>query len=365
MELARLFSGWSLRKAFSAPRESWNLEVQIHPSDIRKRVRYLFLSRVQVTVWSVVLLAYLLFLAFAVAVAPGVVGGVLNGQEYQALVTERASQGRRLQLLVNRMSQLEERGQALNLRMRKISIAYGLPQAQARGRGGYPFLTPPAPGSIYSGTIEQGDRIRSRIGQELAVLDAFLREILEFEKNNREQVRTTPALCPLSGMDFVLTSPFGRRRSPFTKEFELHTGLDLAAPRGTPVHATAEGVVTFAGVYPMRGSPVLWRYGNLVIVRNGDRFVTIFGHLDEIKVKARQKVKPGEIVGTVGNTGWSTNPQVHYEVRRAGGDGEYRPADPILYILDRRWQNEERLLVRAQNGPEAMDYEPLPKSVIR
>ena len=365
MELERLFSWWSPRKAFSAPRESWNLEVQIHPSDIRKRVRYLFLSRVQMTVGSVVLLVYLLFLAFAVAVAPGVIGGMLNGQEYHALATERASQGKRLQLLVNRMSQLEERGEALSLRMRKIAIAYGLPQAEAKGQGGFPVATPPATGSIYSGAIEQGNRIRFRVTQELAVTNAFLREVREFEKKNREQVRTTPSLCPLSGTDFVLTSPFGRRRSPFTKEFELHTGLDLAAPRGTPVHATAEGVVAFAGVYPMRGSAVWWRYGNLVIVRNGDRFVTIFGHLDEIKVKARQKVKPGEIVGTVGNTGWSTSPHVHYEVRRAEENGEYRPADPILYILDRRWQNEERLLVRAQNDPGATDYEPLPKSVIR
>lgn len=365
MDLARLFAWWSPRRAFSAPRESWNLEVQIHPSDIRKRVRYLFLSRAQMTVASVVLLAWLLFLTFAVAVAPGVIGGMLNGQEYQALVTERASQGERLQLLVNRMTQLEERGEALNLRMRKIAVAYGLPQAQAKGQGGYPVATPPATGSIYSGAIEQGNRIRFRIAQELAVADAFLREVREFEKTHQEQVRTTPSLCPLSGTDFVLMSPFGRRRSPFTKELELHTGLDLAAPRGTPVHATAEGVVAFAGVYPMYGSAVWWRYGNLVIIRNGDRFVTIFGHLDEIKVKARQTVKPGEIVGTVGNTGWSTNPHVHYEVRRAGEDGEYRPADPILYILDRRWQNEERLLVRAQNGPEATDYEPLPKSVIR
>jgi murein DD-endopeptidase MepM/ murein hydrolase activator NlpD len=365
MELRRLFSWWSPQKALLGPPESWTLEVQIHPSDIRKRVRYLFLSRVQVTVWSVVLLVYLLFLAAAVAVAPGVIGGMLNGQEYQALVAERARQGERLQLLVNRMSQLEERAVALNLRMRKVYLVYGLPRAQARGQGGYPLPVPPAPGSIYSGTIEQGNRLQARIGQDLSVLGTFLREVREFERDHQDQVRTTPSRCPLSGRDFVLTSPFGRRRSPFTKEFELHTGLDLAAPRGTPVHAPADGVVTFAGVYPMGASAVWWRYGNLVIVKNGDRFVTIFGHLDEIKVRVRQAVKQGELLGTVGNTGWSTSPHVHYEVRRLGADGEYRPGDPMIYILDRRWQNEERLLVRAQDGPRATDYEPLPKSVVR
>lgn len=365
MELPRLFFRWSPRKALLGPPESWTLEVQIHPSDIRKRVRYLFLSRVQVTVWSVAVLLYLLFLAAAVAVAPGVIGGMLNGQEYQALVAERARQGERLQLLVNRMSQLEERAAALNLRMRKVYLVYGLPRPEARGQGGYPARVAPATGSIYSGTIEQGNRLRARIGQDLSVLETFLREVREFERDHEDQVRTTPSLCPLSGTDFVLTSPFGRRRSPFTKEFELHTGLDLAAPRGTPVRAPADGTVTFAGVYPMSGSPVWWRYGNLVIVRNGERFVTIFGHLDEIKVRTGQTVAQGDLLGTVGNTGWSTSPHVHYEVRRLGGDGEYRPADPMIYILDRRWQNEERLLVRAQDGPRATDYEPLPKSAVR
>jgi murein DD-endopeptidase MepM/ murein hydrolase activator NlpD len=348
--------------------ESWTLEVQIHPSDIRKRVRYLFLTRVQVTLWSVLLLVYLLFLALAAAVAPGVVGGMLNRQEYQVLMVERARRGERLQALVSRLEQLDTRAAGLTLRMNKIFLAYGLPDrqpAKARGRSA-PLAA--APDSIYSGTIQQGNRLRARVRQELAVLDTFLREVRAFEAANPDRVRTTPSICPLRGSDFVLTSPFGRRRSPFTKEFEVHPGLDLAAPVGTPVHATAEGVVTFAGQYPMNRSAAWWRYGNLVIVENGDRFVTVFGHLQEVRVKPGTRVLRGDSLGTVGNTGWSTNPHLHYEIRRRAAaveGGEARPVDPLIYVLDRRWQNEERLLVRAKSGPGLSQFEPLPPTTGR
>ena len=360
----RFFPGWP-RVQPAGPRESWTLEVQIHPSDIRRKVRYLFLSRLQVTLWSVVVLLYLFVLAVAVAFAPGVAGGLLNRQEYQVLTAERARQGERLQELVRRMEQIDRRAAALNTRMDKIFLAYGLPQARARGYGGYPFRPVPVPESIYGSAIQRGNRLQARTGERLGVLDTFLREIREFERSNPEQVRATPALCPLRGSDFVLTSSFGRRRSPFTREFELHAGLDLAANRGTPIHAPADGVVAFAGQFPMGRNPVWWRFGNMVILRHGGRFVTVFGHCDEIRVRTGQQVRQGDFLATVGSTGWSTNPHLHYEIRRRTGEEEHRPVDPMIYILDRRWQNEERLLVRAARAPAATGFEPLPKGIAR
>jgi len=172
-------------------------------------------------------------------------------------------------------------------------------------------------------------------------------------------VRTTPSICPLRG-EFVLISSFGRRRSPFTRQLELNTGADLAAPSETPVYATADGVVAFAGQYPLGRSAVWWRFGNLVIVENGEEFVTVFGHNSRIEVRAGQQVKRGDLLATVGNTGWSSSPHLHYEVRRRGADGVYRPVDPLIFILDHRWPSEERLLVRARNAPPVQDFEPLP-----
>src|SRR5689334_5383410 len=285
--------------------EAWSLEVQIHPSNIRRRVRYLFLSRRQVTLWSLPVLAYMAFLALGLWSAPAVIGGALHRHEYSSLVAERMQQGERLQELVSRLEQVERRTDGLNLRMSKILLAYGLPAGRGAAR---PVPVAAAPDSIYAGTIQQGNRLRARIRESLRTLETHLREVRAYEQANQEQVRSTPSVCPLSDGDFVLTSTFGRRRSPFTKEFELHVGLDLAAPRGMAIHTPADGVVVFSGEYPVSRSVGWWRYGKLVIVRNGERFVTLFGHCDELRVRAGQTVRQGDVLATVGNTGWSPSP---------------------------------------------------------
>lgn len=194
------------------------------------------------------------------------------------------------------------------------------------------------PSSIYAANIRLGNGLLARISEQLGVLEAFLTEVQNFEEAHQDQVQTTPSISPLDSLEFVLTSPFGKRTSPFTKEIDFHAGIDLAAAVGTPIHAPADGVVAFSGRYPLRQSVSWWRYGNLVALRNGDRFITLFGHCDEIKVRGGQRVKQGDIIATVGNTGWSTNPHLHYEVRRLK-DGEFQPVDPRIYILDHRWRD--------------------------
>jgi murein DD-endopeptidase MepM/ murein hydrolase activator NlpD len=343
------------------PGERWRLEVQIHPSDIRKRVRYLFLSRLQITGWLLPVLLFLLALALAAAVAPGVVNGLTNREEYKLLAAERSRQGERLQALLGRMSELDRRVAELNLRMDKVFMAYALPPAAAPPQT-VPASRVPVPRSIYAGSIEQGDRLRGRIRDRLRDADMDLRQVSEFERAHPEQVRTTPSVCPLHGEDFVLISSFGNRRSPFTKELELHAGVDLAAPVGTPVYATADGVVSFAGQYPLSRSPGWWRYGNLVLIDNGDGFVTIFGHADRVEVRAGQAVRRGDRLATVGSSGWSTSPHLHHEVRRKGADGVFRPVDPLLFILDHHWPNDERLLLNARNARPVQGFEPLPPS---
>jgi len=348
----------------SGASERWSLEVQIHPSDIRKRVRYLFLSRRQVTAWALPALLWMLALALAVAVAPGVIAGQMNRQEHQSLTAERSRQGERLQGLLGRLGALDRRAADLGLRLDKVFLAYGLPPARPP-RQAVPASRVPVPESIYAGAVEQGDRLRDRIRNRLRDVDGDLRAVGSFETAHPDEVRTTPSVCPLRGKDLVLISPFGDRRSPFTKEIELHPGLDLAAPVGTPVYAPADGVVAFAGQYPMARSRGWWRYGNLVLIRDGDGFVTVFGHADRVEVRAGQKVRRGDRLATVGNTGWSTSPHLYYEIRRKGADGVFRPIDPLLFILDRRWPNDDRLLLRARNAKPVQSFEPLPPAVER
>jgi murein DD-endopeptidase MepM/ murein hydrolase activator NlpD len=292
-----------------------------------------------------------------------VVGGLMSRREYQGLISERRLQGERLQGLVGRMDDLERHAQALGLRMETVFLVYGLPPVPPRSAvhslaaaGSWPAESR----SIYGETIAEGRRLQGRMRERLQRLDGSLDEVRAFETAHPEQVRTTPSICPLRGGDLVLVGSFGRRRSPFTHQFEIHPGADLAAPVGTPIHATADGVVAFAGQVPLARSAVWYRYGNLVIVENGDGFVTLFGHDDQIEVRAGQRVRRGDVLATVGNTGWAPSPHLHYEIRRRDAGGVLRPVDPLIYVLDRHWPNEDRLLVSARTAPPLQDFEPLP-----
>ena len=178
-------------------------------------------------------------------------------------------------------------------------------------------------------------------------------------------VRHTPSILPVPSDQFVLTSPFGMRVSPFTRAADFHKGLDLSAPAGTPIFAAADGVVSFAGRYPLRDSVAWWRFGNVVVVNHADRFITIYGHCDTIKVRRGQQVRQGETIATVGSTGWSTNSHLHYEVRSdLQQPGNYVAIDPRIYILNYQWNNEASLLMRTRTSKEYRNFDPLPSAFI-
>ena len=115
------------------------------------------------------------------------------------------------------------------------------------------------------------------------------------------------------------TSGFGPRRDPRGRGSAMHNGYDLAAPRGTPVYVTADGVVTYAG--RQRG------YGNVVKVRHAFGFETVYAHNSRIRVKVGQRVTRGDLIADVGNTGRSTGSHLHYEIRI-----DDRPVNPRKFI---------------------------------
>jgi len=127
-----------------------------------------------------------------------------------------------------------------------------------------------------------------------------------------------PVRRPMAG-DSEVMSGFGVRIDPFLSRPAMHTGIDLRAEVGDPVHATAPGIVTVAG----------WSggYGKMVEIDHGNGFVTRYGHLSEIEVKVGQQVRLGQSVGRVGTTGRSTGPHLHYETRF---DGE--AVDPQKFL---------------------------------
>lgn len=117
----------------------------------------------------------------------------------------------------------------------------------------------------------------------------------------------------------TLTSGFGMRMHPLLGVEREHTGVDLAARMGTPVYATADGVVGSAGV---RGG-----YGLAISIEHGGGMETRFGHLSRLNVVAGQRVRKGDLIGLVGSTGLSTGPHLHYETRLNG-----RPVNPMNYM---------------------------------
>jgi len=139
--------------------------------------------------------------------------------------------------------------------------------------------------------------------------------ILEEEADRRER---TPSIRPLKGG--FLSSRFGRRMDPFTGRITRHRGLDFFARTGTPVMTTAEGVVTMA---KKNGS-----MGLTVEVNHGNGFKTRYAHLSKIYVRRGQRLKRGEALGAVGNTGRSTGPHLHYEVIF-----QKQHRDPLHYII--------------------------------
>jgi len=339
-----------------------SLEVQVHPAGSAGKVRYFRLTRRHVTCWSLLGLAYLLLLAGALGLAPGVIAGWVGSDEYRGLTAERSRQGERLLALVGRLEQLRGRSEELLLRVRMVSAAYDLPPATESAAGDEASRVAPAE-SIYDSAVRQGERLRARIRGQLGAVEAGVVVVRAFEAGHPDEVLATPAACPLRGDRYVLSAPYGRQRGAFAPGLGFHAGIDLAAPRGTPILAPADGVVTFAGRVPLARSPAWWRYGGLVAVAHGDRYLTLYGHCDALKVAAGQPVRRGDPLATVGSSGWSLGPHLHYEIRRRAPAGDLAPVDPLIYILDHHWPDQERLLARASD-PGAT-YEPLPPGLDR
>ncbi len=128
---------------------------------------------------------------------------------------------------------------------------------------------------------------------------------------------STPSIKPTSGW---YTSRFGYRADPYTNRPEMHAGLDMAAPPGTPVHAPADGIVSYVGYES--------GYGKLVSIDHGYGVLTRYGHNSRVFVEQGQKVKRWDVISAVGNSGRSTGPHLHYEVRIHG-----IAVDPTNYIL--------------------------------
>lgn len=163
------------------------------------------------------------------------------------------------------------------------------------------------------------------LGQKLEKLSAeatrqeqSLQELQAYFQDQKSLLASVPSVWPVRGW---VTSDFGSRLDPYTSERVMHAGLDIAGPHGKEIIAPADGTVVFAG---LEGG-----YGNVLVIDHGYGVKTRYGHLAFIKAKSGERVRRGDVVAGMGNTGRSTGPHLHYEVRVNGV-----AQNPRKFILD-------------------------------
>lgn len=281
---------------------------------------------------------------------------------FEALKIEAAKQHERILGFEVTLSELNQKLDQVREFERKVRIIANLPGSAATGGGGIVEVTPGASGDLEAGaglagqapgspsdatlgesasTPEVGARSEphaavgaagadsahpvSALREEALRLGAIaegrgysLHELVDSLESKHRRLASSPAIWPTKGW---MTSRYGYRISPFTGRKQFHGGLDIASSEGTPVIAPARGKVTYAG----KRGPL----GNTVILDHGYGVRTFFGHSEKILVKKGTEVERGQQIATVGSSGRSTGPHLHYVVEV---DGKAR--NPLDYIFD-------------------------------
>ena len=220
-------------------------------------------------------------------------------------------------------------------------IPASMRQAGVGGINRYKGLDGYANSDVVIGTRKRLDRI----AKQLFVQSSSLDDVGRLALTKQEMLASIPAIQPVANEDLTrVASGFGLRMHPIHKIIKFHAGMDFTAKVGTEIHATGDGTVVFAE-YATNG------YGIHVIVDHGYDYETLYAHLDELKVRKGQKVKRGDLIGLVGNTGLSAGPHLHYEVHKNG-----EAVDPAnFYFNDLSPEEYARLLELSRNAGQSLD----------
>jgi murein DD-endopeptidase MepM/ murein hydrolase activator NlpD len=192
-------------------------------------------------------------------------------------------------------------------------------QAGAGGVNRYRNLEKYDNGELMKSLSVRVDKLR----RQMAIQSKSYDQIADLIQNREQMLSSLPSIQPVTNKDLTrLASGFGMRMDPVYKIPKFHEGMDFTAPVGTEVYVTGDGVVETVE-YSYSG------YGNQVVVNHGYGYKTRYAHLSKFKVKVGQKLKRGDLVGLVGNTGKSTGPHLHYEVIKGGN-----AVNPVYYYYN-------------------------------
>jgi hypothetical protein len=192
--------------------------------------------------------------------------------------------------------------------------------------------------------IETNERI-DRISKQLYIQSKSFDEVAKLVKGKEQLLASIPAIQPISNKSLKhQPSGFGWRTHPIYKTQEFHPGMDFSAPSGTEIYSTGDGIVE-------RADAKAQGYGNHVVVDHGYGYKTLYGHMFKFTVRRGQKVKRGQLIGYVGNTGLSTGPHVHYEVIK--GDKKINPIN--YYYNDLTPEQYQKLIELSSQSSQTFD----------
>lgn len=196
-----------------------------------------------------------------------------------------------------------------------------------------------------SDVIIETARKLDRVASQLYVQSGSFNEVFEMAKKKTEMLASIPAIQPVNNKDLRrLSSYYGYRIDPFYKVNKFHPGIDFSAPTGTEIYSTGDGVVKLTKK-SRRG------YGNVIVIDHGYGYETLYAHCNEFVVRKGQKIKRGQQIATVGNTGKSTAPHLHYEIHK-----DRRTVNPIYYFFNDLTPEEfEKMLELSAIPTQSMD----------
>lgn len=237
---------------------------------------------------------------------------LINTPRELSLARELKNYELQFELLNKKMEQIED--VLVNIEDRDNNIyrlyfeANPIPEEQRRaGFGGinrYQALEGFNNSDMVIATTKRLDIIK----KQMAIQSKSLDEITKLAEEKEKLLMAIPAIQPINNEDMTrMASGYGWRSDPFTKARKMHYGMDFTAPKGTPIYATGDGVIT-------RADNNSSGYGKHIRIDHGYGYLSLYGHLSQYNVKQGQKVKRGDLIGFVGSTGRSEAPHLHYEV---------------------------------------------------
>ncbi len=273
----------------------------------------------QVMVLASLVVCLLVFSIFASFLA---FNRVVDGERLSQLKSENESLRSRVSTLSDKVTELESTMVQHVQFEEQLRILAGLEPLNAEvwevGIGGPDLEVADRDGARDAGSLKSLDQDIDRLLRQIRLQEQSFSQIMERLRAKADDLKHLPSIRPVD-VGYI-SSGFGRRRDPFTGRISRHEGVDFSARKGSKVYATADGIVRKAGYE--RG------YGYTIEIDHGNGVVTRYAHNAKLLVRRGQKVKRGDVIAYVGNSGRSTAPHLHYEVRVNGV-----PQNPLKFIL--------------------------------